>query len=271
MPSARATNAGIKPGAETIDRQEGNSHGILLLHGFGDTPQTLAMLAGHLHASGFDVRAPLLPGHGRNVEAFEKSRRHEWLECARRELAEMRASHSVVSLGGLSMGGAIAAILAAESPCLNALVLIAPYLDMPVTHRIASASHWIWGSIAGVRKSSSPRSILDPEERKKNLGYGAYTGRLLYELWRLAAHARRVIGSITVPTLVIQSRADPRIAPSVAKRAFGALGAKEKKLSWVDGGGHIITVDFGRERVFEEVTEWIFRAEKLRKEDQQPL
>ena len=259
MPSGPTADAGTKPGAETIDLQEGNSRGILLLHGFGDTPQTLGLLARHLYDSGFDVKAPLLPGHGRSVDAFMSSTRREWLACGRHELALMRQHHRSVSVGGLSMGGAIAAILAAESGDIQSLVLIAPYLDMPVTARIASATHWIWGRAAGVRKSNSPRSILDPEERKKNLGYGAYTGRLLYELWRIAAQARRALKSITVPTLLIQSKADPRIAPSVAERAFATLAAREKKLSWADGGGHIITVDFGREKVFDEVTDWLVK------------
>ena len=257
MPSAPTTNAGIRSGAETIDLQEGNSKGILLLHGFGDTPQTLGLLARHLHDAGFDVKVPLLPGHGRNVEAFTASTRGDWLACGRQELDLMKANHESVSLGGVSMGGAIAAILAAESRDAKSLVLIAPYLDMPISARIASATHWIWGRAAGIRKSNSPRSILDPEERKKNLGYGAYSGRLLYELWRLAAQARRALKFITVPTLIVQSRADPRIAPSVAERAFAALAAKEKKLCWAEGGGHIITVDFGRDKVFDEVTAWI--------------
>jgi carboxylesterase len=262
MSSASTAAAGTKPGAETIDLQEGNSHGILLLHGFGDTPQTLGLLARHLHDAGFDVKAPLLPGHGRSVDAFMTSTRREWLACGREELARMRKNHRSVSIGGLSMGGAIAAILAAESTeatDIESLVLIAPYLDMPVTARIASATHWIWGRAAGVRKSTSPRSILDPEERKKNLGYGAYTGRLLYELWRIAAQARRALRDVTVPTLLIQSKADPRIAPSVAERAFATLPATEKKLSWAEGGGHIITVDFGREKVFDEITGWIVK------------
>jgi carboxylesterase len=258
MPSATTTDTGTRSGAETIDMQEGNSHGILLLHGFGDTPQTLGLLARYLYSHGFDVRAPLLPGHGRSVSAFMESRRKDWLACARQELAEIRANHHAVSVVGLSMGGAIAAILSEETPDITALVLLAPYLDMPVTHRIASASHWLWGPAAGARKASSPNSILDPEERSKNLGYGgAYSGRLLYELWRLAAQARRSLAGISVPTLLLQSRADPRVAPSVAEKAFASLGAKDKKLQWVEGGGHIITVDYGRDKVFDEVTNWI--------------
>jgi carboxylesterase len=256
MGAAPTTIAGTKAGAETIDLQEGNSHGILLLHGFGDTPQTLGLLARHLHQSGFDVRAPLLPGHGRSVEAFVISRRAEWIAFARQELADLRANHATVSVAGLSMGGALAAILASETPEIKSLVLLAPYLGMPVIGRIASASHWIWGPVLGPRKSSSPRSILDPEERKKNLGYGVYTGRLLYELWRLAAQARRALPTITAPTLIIQSKHDPRIAPSIAERALAAVGAREKKLSWAEGG-HIITVDYGREKVFDELTLWI--------------
>jgi carboxylesterase len=249
-------------GAETIDMQEGSPHGVLLLHGFGDTPQTLRLLAKHLRSAGYDVRAPVLPGHGRSVEAFMKSGRREWIECARTELAAMRSSHTQVSVGGLSMGGALAAIVAAENPDLSSVVLISPYLDMPLPHRIACSMYWLWGREP--KRSTSPRSILNPEERAKNLGYGVYTSRLLYELSRLASEARRTLERITVPTLIIQSRADPRIAPRVAEEALRRLGTSEKRLVWSEGGGHIITVDYGRERVFEETAAWIdTHAQKL--------
>lgn len=257
MHSASTSEAGTRSGAEAIELQEGNSHGILLLHGFGDTPQTLSLLAHDLHRLRFDVRVPLLPGHGTSVSRFVESRRKDWLACARQELATLQSTHGRVSLAGLSMGGAIAAILAAENPRICSLVLIAPYLDVSRFQRVASASYWLWGPLAGVRKSSSPTSILNPEERSKNLGYGVYTGRLLYELWRLASQGRRALAKIDAPTLILQSKADPRIAPTVAERAMAALGASKKKLEWVEGGGHIITVDYGRDKVFGEVANWI--------------
>lgn len=167
------------------------------------------------------------------------------------------ASHSRVTLVGLSMGGAIACVLASRRRDIESLVLLSPFLNMPLTHRIASSFFWLWGPIAGVRKTVSPRSILDPEERAKNLGYGGvYSGRLLYELWRLAGAARASLTRITTPTLLVQSRDDPRIAPKVAENAFASLGVRDKKLVWVQGG-HVITVDYGREKVFEEVRSWI--------------
>jgi carboxylesterase len=56
---------------------------------------------------------------------------------------------------------------------------------------------------------------------------------------------------------VVQSREDPRISPAVAEFALSELGAKEKKLVWTERAGHIITVDYGRERVFSEVEKWL--------------
>ncbi|HEX2723990.1 MAG TPA: alpha/beta fold hydrolase [Gemmatimonadaceae bacterium] len=259
--------AGTIPGAEGINLQEGNSRGVLLLHGFGDTPQTLLLLARELSAAGNDVVVPLLPGHGTSVESFIASRRKDWLELAREELARIRATHSSVVLGGLSMGGALAAILASEARDIESLILLAPYLDVPARIKLAAGTHWIWSAAAGARRSNSPSSILDPAERKKNLGYGVYSGRLLFELWRLAASAQRSLSRITAPTLLIQSRRDPRIRPAVAERAIAAVGAREKKLVWVEGAGHIITVDYGRAIVFEEVKAWISRHQ-MRIQDQ---
>jgi carboxylesterase len=257
MTSPPGSTDGITEGAKSIDLQEESSRGVLLLHGFGDTPQTFGMLAAHLQAARFSVRAPLLPGHGRSIEAFTESDRAGWLKAARDELVALRKNHESVAVGGLSMGAAIATILASENTEVKAVVLLAPYLGMRFTHRIASMSHWLWGPLIGTKSSRSPGSILDPEEREKNLGHGVFTGRLLHELWRLSRDARRSLHAITAPTLIIQSRDDPRISASIAKNAMKHLGAREKKLVWIEGAGHILTVDYGRDRVFEEVRNWL--------------
>ncbi len=252
-----ADTAPVIRGAQTIDLQEEGSPGVLLLHGFGDTPQTLALLARKLHKSGYSLYAPLLPGHGRNMDAFGKSRAADWISAARSALAEMRRRHKSVSVVGLSMGGALAVLLAAEFDDIPALVLIAPYLGMPRVLTLAASTHWAWGRLVGEVNARDPRSVRDPIEREKNLAYGAITGRTLFELSKVVKLARKSLRGVKAPTLIIQSREDPRCPPDVAEFALKALGAQEKNLIWTEGAGHIITVDYGRERVFTEVEQWL--------------
>ena len=61
---------GVVPGAEGFTLEGSTGRALLMLHGFGDTPQTLRYLGGRLHATGFTVHAPLLPGHGRGLRDF---------------------------------------------------------------------------------------------------------------------------------------------------------------------------------------------------------
>src|SRR5687767_2306551 len=135
-------STGVIEGAEGIVRATGSRRAVLILHGFGDTPQTLEYLADHLHGLGFTVHAPLLPGHGRTLAEFGVTSADAWLAAAERELAALRRSHEFVGLVGLSMGGALSVILAARSATPaggadragvqgpDALVLLAPYLSM---------------------------------------------------------------------------------------------------------------------------------------------
>src|SRR3954470_13211194 len=109
-------------GAETIDLQEEGSPGVLLLHGFGDTPQTLSLLARKLHKAGYSVLAPLLPGNGRSMRDFSNSTPDKWIESPRRTQTEIRNAGDAVSIVGLSMVGAISTVLAAEGN-ITALVL----------------------------------------------------------------------------------------------------------------------------------------------------
>lgn len=251
------TSHAILAGAETIDLQGEGSNGALLLHGFGDTPQTLRELARRLSAAGYGVYAPLLPGHGRNMKAFSESGADDWAATAKSALEDMRQRHRTVSVVGLSMGGALAVTLAAEEPGIPALVLISPYVEMPGMLRAAASAHWLWDRFAGEINARHPRSIRDPIEREKSLAYGAVTGSRLYELLKVVRRGRKALARVRAPTLLIQSREDPRCSPRGAQVALKKLGAREKKLVWTQGAGHIITVDYGRERVYAEVRTWL--------------
>jgi len=259
MVGARLTPGpdGIVAGASSIDLPADGRHGLLLLHGFGDTPQTLGYLADHMHALGWGVRAPLLPGHGRTLDAFATSRADQWVDYAREELAKLREQYESVAIVGLSMGGALATILAGDTRDIRALVLLAPYLSMPTRLRRAAAVHRALGVLFPFLRGGGDRSIRDPNEAVRNLAYGFATPRLVFELRRVVDRARAAAPAVSAPTLVVQSRQDNRIPPDAAERAFSLFRVDDRRLLWTEGNGHIITVDYGRQAVFAAVADWL--------------
>jgi carboxylesterase len=265
---------GIIVGAGSIDLPgaPGTHHpAALLLHGFGDTPQTLAHLAAHLHDRGWAVRVPLLPGHGRTLREWASTRAADWLDAARTELATLRRQHDAVALVGLSMGGALASVLAAHQPSresadpgrdrhaarIVALALVAPYLAMAWWIRALAAMHRAVAPLVPYANAGGGPSILDPNERKRSLAYGTTTPRLVNELAHVVRAGRAALPMVAVPTLLVQSRHDNRISPATAEWAFRTLGSADKRLVWIDQGAHVITVDRGREDVATCVGDWL--------------
>ena len=254
---------GIIAGAQAIALPGSPNDAVLLLHGFGDTPRTLEYLARALAGAGYTVRVPLLPGHGRTLDAFEQTHAKEWITAAREAYAALRGTHRSVSVMGLSMGGALGIILAADEPALPALALVAPYVSMPRRARLVARLHRVWELFTPVFRSGGQRSIVDPVEKARSLAYGLVTPRTLFELSRVVRRVQVSLPRIKAPTLVIHGVNDERVPRDAATREFARLGAPERELVWALEGGHVLTVDVGRERVIALVVEWIARHAPL--------
>jgi carboxylesterase len=245
----------IMPGAEPVS-YEGHGRGVVILHGFGDTPQSVRALATHLHDCGWAVRAPLLSGHGGALRMFTGARADDWLADARTALREMHARCPTVAIVGQSMGGALATILAAESR-VEALVLLAPYMRLSRRAAWIGRFHFVASLIRPYLRSRSESSILDPAARGRALGRGLMTPRLVHELSRIVHLARRAAPRVRVPTLVIHSPQDPRVKASNATAAFADLGSETKVLEWATQSGHVLSVDYDRDWVASRVAAWL--------------
>ncbi len=247
---------GIIRGAEPIELGRGG-RGVLILHGFGDTPESVAALAQSLKARGYTVRVPLLAGHGRTLREFAKSDAEQWLAGTREALAQLRAMCTSISIVGQSLGGVLATLLAQESSDLHALVLLVPYFDVPPFVRRIMPLEPLMQRLLTYINTSDDRSIHDPAARARSLAFGATTPRLTGELTRIADRGRAALPQLRVPTLYVQAREDNRIAPAVAERAYAAIGSATKRLEWLDGTGHVIAADFQRARVAQLTAEWL--------------
>ena len=244
----RAGADGIVSGAEPFTLVGTNGRALLMLHGSGDTPQTLRYLGERLHAAGYTVHAPLLPGHGRSPAAFTTVSAAAYLGAAREALAALRRDSSWVGVVGLSMGGAIGAQLAVHGTDVELLVLLAPYLIPPDSVQLAARTAWGWGLVLPFLNGRGAASVHDPAQSGASRAYGVFPPNALRALVATAAKGRRALSRVTVPTLVVNSRQDNRIPVALAERATETLRAPTER-HWVTGCGHVITVDYCRDEV----------------------
>ena len=248
---------GVFIGAGSV-RVKGNRDGaVLLLHGYNDSPQSLSVVAAALHARGWTVCVPLLPGHGRSLGAFARSGADEWISAAREEYRQLRRTHPAVAVGGLSMGGALALVLAAEHPEISAVVAFAPYLHLSPARRLVGILLPVL--LLGPRywSGGGSRSVRDPVASESMIAYRRSTPRLLLQLERVVLLARSRLNQVRQSVLIIQSREDNRIPQASTVAAFDQLGSTDKLLQWVTGAGHVITVDYGRDDVARSAADWL--------------
>jgi len=268
---------GILLGAEPITL-DGGPRAVLLLHGFGDTPQSLAAQAQALHARGWTVRVPLLPGHGRSLTTFRASTAEQWITHADDAFDALRATHAAVAIVGLSMGGALAVRLAARPPVRPssprgpvatgsppppppppALVLLAPFLELSPSARWWTTVWPLWSLWRRWVPGDALASIRDPRARAASLGYGVASPRLLRQVRDAVDPAAAALGALRLPTLVVHSVDDYRISRAAATRSFERLVATPKALRWVQRSGHVITVDHDSAEVTALLLDWLER------------
>lgn len=243
--AAPRTLIGPRPGA------------LLLLHGYNDSPQSLYAVAETIHARGWTVRIPALPGHGRTLQEFTASGADAWIDAARAELRALEQQHGKVAVGGLSMGGAIAFVLAAETPSVTAVLTFAPYLHASVPLRLMAMAAPIAAVGSRYVVGGGSRSVHDPLAAEQMIAYRMSTPRLVVQLAHVVHRARRALVQIRQPVLVMQSREDNRIPQHSAEESFGRIASTDKTLYWTEGSGHVITVDYGHEALATYAADWL--------------
>jgi carboxylesterase len=249
---------GVVVGAETIRLPNTFGRAVLILHGFNDTPQSMAYLAHALHGHGWSVLVPRLPGHGVSLQRMaHEARAAAWRTEVARVYRELRAAHDTVVVCGQSMGGALALLLAESHPEIPALALLAPYVGMPASIQWQIVAAWLLHPFGPYRPGrGGDRSLHDPAAKANALGPGVITAPTMTALRSIALAARRVLPRVRVPTLYLQSREDNRISVHAATHAFAALGGIQNVQRWLTGCGHIISADYCRADVADQVHRW---------------
>ncbi|MCL6423472.1 alpha/beta fold hydrolase [Brachybacterium sp. JHP9] len=228
--------------------------GLLLCHGFTGSPQSLRPWAEHHAAAGWDVELPLLPGHALTWQEMARTDERDWYGEVRAAALALLERHERISLGGLSMGGALALRLAQDpgiAPRLDAVVLVNAVARPEHVWRVAPLLAPVLGSLPGI--ASDIRREGAAEE-----GYDRTPLRAVGAMRRLVSAVRRDLPRVTAPVLIAVSPQDHTVPPRSSDLIAARVRGPVERLALPDSY-HVATLDHDAERLFAASSDFLLR------------
>jgi carboxylesterase len=235
----------IQPGAEPFLFRRGRT-GCLLLHGFTAAPQEVLRLGAHLANHGYTALGVRLAGHGTSLGDLARTRWPDWLASGQDGYDMLRGMCDRIVLLGVSMGGVLSVLLAADQPPAG-LVL----MSTPITLLRSPLRRWLKPlSLIVPRIRKGPPDWFDASAGAERIAYPAYSTRAAAEVQGLIGRARVALPLVKAPTLIIHSLNDTFVLPANAETLLAELGSSDKRLLLVERSNHLVTLDAARETVF---------------------
>lgn len=231
---------------------------VLLIHGFTGIVGEMEYLAGRLNEAGFTVSIPRLPGHGTNHQDFLAVGWRDWVRRCLDEYLELAAGHERVYVGGLSMGGLLALVVAATLRAPR-IVLAAPALR--ASNRLIHLTPLVRLFVKSVSHGAASKTCeSDPELQALELEYkNRFWIGPLAELRSLQRLATSLLPRVEAATLTIVSRSDRTVPASVAELIERRIASRERRRVVLEKSGHLVVDGVERERVADEVLAWFRR------------
>lgn len=250
----------IRRGAEPF-WLAGGEVGCLCVHGFTASPEEMRWMGEHLHAQGYTVYGPRLSGHGTAPIHMARQRWQDWYEDVISGLALLRTQCRTVYAVGLSMGGLLSLRAAAEGLVDGAAILASPVeLDVPLLR-------WTPLLKYAIRFTREHPSELDARVREVQRAAGRDDyGRVAYpnmpvaaiqQLGALMTEVRAHLPRVTVPLLLVYSRADRTVPFRNLALVRDTVGSADITTHILERSGHVLTQDVEHETVFELVGDWL--------------
>ena len=226
---------------------QGGPVGILLSHGFTATTAEVRPLARALHARGYTVAGPLLPGHKTTPEDLNNCRWQDWAAAVENTYQELASRCRTVFVGGESTGAVLALYLASVHPEAAGILAYAPALRLRLSRLQQLLLPLLAPFKASIQKpvQNRARGIADDLWQ----GYPVNPLKGVLQLLWLQRVVRARLPSIYQPLLVIQGRLDPTVHPAVPAILSNETSSTIKEVVWMEQSAHCAVIDCEQEQV----------------------
>jgi carboxylesterase len=243
----------LLPGAEPY-AADGDSTGILLIHGFTGSPKSMKPWGERMAAEGHTVRVPRLPGHGTRWQDMNLTRWEDWYAEADRAFGELQRACDKVFVFGLSMGGSLTLRLAERhGDAIRGIVLVNPAVHserpdrflLPVLQAVVPSFPGISNDI---KKPGQDEGAYDKIPLK--------AAHSLSKLWKII---KADIASVRQPLLLFRSAEDHVVEASNAKFILDHVSSTDKTEVVLPDSYHVATLDNDAETIVGDSIDFVRR------------
>lgn len=207
--------------------------GCLVIHGYTGGPHEIMPLTNFLKAhTNWKIHVPTLPGHGENLN-LEDTSHQKWLAAAEDALQKLNQQCDEIFVIGFSMGGMIAAYLAAKYK-VHKLVLLAPsrrYISLrKMTIEIGEV-------IVDHFRGELDRNefYLNYKRKRDDVPLSANI-----EFLKLVNYTKSYLKELTAPVLIAHGRKDSIVPVSTVHSLDREIASEQKQIVLLDRSTHLL-------------------------------
>ena len=214
--------------------------GVLILHGFTGSHDTVRPVVPVAEQLGLPWRMPYMRGHGTRYQDLVGVKPRDWYDDAEVALLDLLKEVKQVVVVGLSMGGLVSLNLGMHhGDRIAGLVLLTPALRfasplIPFTP-VLKMLFTFW---------DNPGSFADKRlEKSACTNYAKFPTATFARLLEYSHEVEARLGEVKVPVTTLYSHKDTTIHPIICKLLAETLGSKEKDFVYFDKSGHEMLQD----------------------------
>ncbi|MBP1950487.1 alpha/beta hydrolase [Virgibacillus litoralis] len=245
--------------AESIELMEnaeefyfpGNKTGVLVIHGFTGTTQSMRFLGETLAEEGFTVYGPSLKGHGTDPEDMETTSYRDWIRSVGDALEILNKTCDEIFITGLSMGGTLTLYVAENSSSIKGIMPINAAVHMPdLIKTYDSLRDTKTRFVDGIGSDIKQKGV-------EELAYAKTPVKSMKELIALSMIVRGNLSKVETPAMIFSSTVDHVVPPENSQEIYDSISSNDRELVKLENSYHVATLDNDKELIAEKCVEFV--------------
>ncbi|KGX87506.1 alpha/beta hydrolase [Pontibacillus litoralis] len=222
---------------------EGDKTGVLVIHGFTGTTQSMHYVGKRLADEGYTVYGPRLTGHGTSPEDMEQATHSDWIRNVQEGVKKLKVTCKEIFVVGLSMGGTLTLYLAQNNPEIKGIMPINAAIHMPeLIQTYESLQSTETRFVDGIGSDIKAEGV-------EELAYAHTPVKSMNEIITLSEQVRNDLEEINIPTSIMYSPEDHVVSPDNSLEIYNSISSEDKQILALKQSYHVATLDNDKDMI----------------------